>query len=424
MTDRGQSSPDVSPACPFVAFDHDRDARADRPDHRHRCFAESEPAPRALAHQEAYCLSSAFPVCPTFQAWARREAAEAKASDERAAASAAAMAAAGEDAGQGVDPASGGRVDDPPDRATEWTAPPSEPDEPLETMPRRNPPRDWAAPPPWATGAGAGAMSAGIGDASTGHDQPVPSPSSSHAPPRPVSPPPPEGQGLAGSAADRLASGQSISPPIRPTPASDIPSSGPDAELAGLVGAAAYPPARAGRRPTVSSSRSGGRDRAHPPERERVQAAGPAWEQSRRYEAYPTIKEGSAFGRVPALPRIAVLAGALGIAALALFFLPALIGIGGGEGGASPSPSTAVATPTPSPTPEPLPTPQTYVIKSGDTLSKIATKFDVTVDQLLEANKDTITNPDRISVGDEIIIPVPVPEEVPGASAEDEPPPE
>jgi LysM repeat protein len=127
---------------------------------------------------------------------------------------------------------------------------------------------------------------------------------------------------------------------------------------------------------------------------------------------------------VPALPRIAVLAGALGIAALALFFLPALIGIGGGEGGASPSPSTAVATPTPSPTPEPLPTPQTYVIKSGDTLSKIATKFDVTVDQLLEANKDTITNPDRISVGDEIIIPVPVPEEVPGASAEDEPPPE
>ena len=77
MTERGLPSADGSPACPFVAFEDDRDARADRPDHRHRCFAEAAPAPRALAHQEAYCLSSAFPVCPTFQDWARREAAHA-----------------------------------------------------------------------------------------------------------------------------------------------------------------------------------------------------------------------------------------------------------------------------------------------------------------------------------------------------------
>ena len=77
MTDRGLPSADGSPACPFVAFEDDRDERADRPDHRHRCFAEAVPAPRALAHQEAYCLSSAFPVCPTFQEWARREAAHA-----------------------------------------------------------------------------------------------------------------------------------------------------------------------------------------------------------------------------------------------------------------------------------------------------------------------------------------------------------
>src|SRR4051812_50021804 len=78
MTDRGLPSADGSPACPFVALEDDRDARADRPDHRHRCFAEAEPAPRALAHQEAYCLSTAFPVCPTFQDWARREAARAR----------------------------------------------------------------------------------------------------------------------------------------------------------------------------------------------------------------------------------------------------------------------------------------------------------------------------------------------------------
>src|SRR5918995_3402426 len=77
MTERGLPSTDGAPACPFVAFGDDRDGRSTSPDHRHRCFAESPPAPRALAHQEAYCLSSAFPVCPTFQEWARREAAHA-----------------------------------------------------------------------------------------------------------------------------------------------------------------------------------------------------------------------------------------------------------------------------------------------------------------------------------------------------------
>ncbi len=73
----------------------------------------------------------------------------------------------------------------------------------------------------------------------------------------------------------------------------------------------------------------------------------------------------------------------------------------------------AVATPSPLPTPIPEPTPQTYVIKSGDTLSRIAREFNVTLDALLAANKDTISNPNRIAVGDEIIIPVPVTEEVP-----------
>ena len=79
MTERGLPIVDGAPACPFVAFEDDRDERAASPDHRHRCYAESQPAPRALAHQEAYCLSSAFPVCPTFQDWARREAATARA---------------------------------------------------------------------------------------------------------------------------------------------------------------------------------------------------------------------------------------------------------------------------------------------------------------------------------------------------------
>ena len=62
-------------ACPFVAFEDDRDHRADDPDYRHRCFAAAEPEPRALPHQERFCLSAAFAQCPIFLDWARQEAA-------------------------------------------------------------------------------------------------------------------------------------------------------------------------------------------------------------------------------------------------------------------------------------------------------------------------------------------------------------
>ncbi len=62
-------------ACPFVAFEDDRDHRSESPDFRHRCFAASEPEPRALPHQERFCLSAAFAACPIFLDWARQEAA-------------------------------------------------------------------------------------------------------------------------------------------------------------------------------------------------------------------------------------------------------------------------------------------------------------------------------------------------------------
>src|ERR1041385_3422142 len=117
MTDRGLPIVDGAPACPFVAFADDRDERPTSPDPRHRCYAENPPAPRALAHQEAYCLSSAFPVCPTFQDWARREAAHARAGS----------AAAGED---------------------EDDLPPIVVDRP----PRRPGQQTWSAPPPWLRG--------------------------------------------------------------------------------------------------------------------------------------------------------------------------------------------------------------------------------------------------------------------------------
>ena len=78
-----EPTPTGALACPFVAFEDDRDARADVPDHRHRCYAEIRPAPRAIAHQEAFCLSPGFAACPTFQDWARREAARAKPTVDR-----------------------------------------------------------------------------------------------------------------------------------------------------------------------------------------------------------------------------------------------------------------------------------------------------------------------------------------------------
>jgi LysM repeat protein len=173
----------------------------------------------------------------------------------------------------------------------------------------------------------------------------------------------------------------------------------------------------------VSSTRD--RDRERDRERERAAAAersggreGPAWERQRRSEAYPQIR--TRVG-LPAIPRVAVLAAALVIAALALFVIgPDLLGIGGGNETptTTASPSAAAATASPDPTPIPAPTPQVYVIKEGDTLSGIARQFGLTVDQLLAANADTITNPDRIAVGDEIIIPVPPADDVGGGSAE------
>jgi hypothetical protein len=65
-------------ACPFVAFEDDRDHRSSSPDYRHRCFAAPEPEPRAFPHQERFCLSAEFARCPIFLDWARQEAAAVK----------------------------------------------------------------------------------------------------------------------------------------------------------------------------------------------------------------------------------------------------------------------------------------------------------------------------------------------------------
>lgn len=115
------------------------------------------------------------------------------------------------------------------------------------------------------------------------------------------------------------------------------------------------------------------------------------------------------------LPGGSILAGlaALIIAAVLLFMLPGFLGVGrngdsGGDGNggaaASPSASAAVATATPAPTAPPKPTPQTYTIATGDTLSRVAKRFGVTLEALLAANPQ-IKNPDRLGIGDVLVIP-------------------
>ena len=126
---------------------------------------------------------------------------------------------------------------------------------------------------------------------------------------------------------------------------------------------------------------------------------GPSWEQAKRYEAYPTIKTRPG---CPASRGWPCSPAALVIAALVLFFLPASSGVGGGRPEqrqrrrpARQSGGLRFA----EPTVDPAPTQQTYTIKAGDTLDKIAKKFGLTVDQLLAANKQ-IKNPNKIAKGD------------------------
>ena len=70
----------------------------------------------------------------------------------------------------------------------------------------------------------------------------------------------------------------------------------------------------------------------------------------------------------------------------------------------TPTPTkTASATPTPTPTPTATTKPTSYIVVSGDTLTKIALKFGVTQTALMTANK--ITNANSIQVGQKLVIP-------------------
>ncbi len=338
VTDRGPL--DAPIACPFLAFEDDRDGRSLRPDHRHRCFAEIRPAPRAIAHQERYCLTAAFATCPTFLDWARREAAVV-----REPAGGEAAAAVGGAGSTGTSPA--GRDDGPPaEDAASASGPAAR--------------REWATPPPWS------------GEAEL------------EGPPAPVPP--------------FLASRGAPTGPAGPADADRTPIS---------VEHPGGEDERDAVRPVIDPVRRAGEGR-----RPDI----PPWERPPRYEAYPRLR--TRMG-LPSVPPLLLAAAAVVVAALALFFLPPMLLNLGGQAPASPSPSPTFASPSTaaSPSPSPAPTPLVYTVKSGDTLSKIAKQFGVGLDALIEANKDRIPNPDRIDVGDQIIIPTPPPDVIPGGES-------
>jgi LysM repeat protein len=98
----------------------------------------------------------------------------------------------------------------------------------------------------------------------------------------------------------------------------------------------------------------------------------------------------------------------LAVAAIALFLLPGFLSNHGGGGGGhhATQPPAAVASETVAPpTVAPSPTPKTYTVKSGDSLTKIAQRFSVTLEDLGCYN--SLTNLNALQVGQVLLIPPP-----------------
>lgn len=72
--------------------------------------------------------------------------------------------------------------------------------------------------------------------------------------------------------------------------------------------------------------------------------------------------------------------------------------------GLVPGPSPVVALPSPSPSPSPV-TERTYIVRSGDNLSAIATQFGVSIEDIQKANN--ISDPRKIQAGQSLKIPTP-----------------
>ncbi|MBA3307966.1 MAG: LysM peptidoglycan-binding domain-containing protein [Chloroflexi bacterium] len=349
MSDRTPHHVQEPQACPFVALGDDRDRRLDVPDERHRCFAEREPQPRAIAHQDTYCLAPAFSACPIFLDWAARAAAE---------------------------PIATRRPPPTPARL-------AQPDERSQSQRATDPAaRGWAAPPPWSA------------EQLAAFDEPAD--------------PPDRDLGIGPSTWQEAAPSQEVAPPLEAVARHEPPTPQPSF-LAGRsrigqpvgsrpralvtdVGPSAEAP-----RPSPGPSRFGRQARPAPPRRPQD---APEWSQPRRHEAYPTLT--TRMG-LRGTPPVAVAAVGLVLAALVLYLLPGLLA-GGDPSESTPRPSqVAVVTPTPAPTPSPEPTPQVYTVVSGDNMLRIARMFGLTVEQIACFN--AIEDVNRLQEGQELLIP-------------------
>ena len=406
MATRGSSFDAGPDACPFIALELDRDRRSERPDYRHRCYAEQVPAPRTIAHQERYCLSPNFSGCPIFQDWALRAAARPVplpagyegrrgASDARAAATGAALAGA----------ASAGPADEPvwPDSMDAASAAAA------------------AAAASSVADDGGEAQQLGAFDGPPAQEPELqPEPASDFEPE-----PEPE---LDHFAAAVVATGGAalMSDDDEPFPP-DVEPRSPETESGGLSEAAEVAPV-----PAFLAARSA-RPKTpvkvdEPITREEVV---PSWELTDRYGAQASgrgERESSGggdgtFSKILTAVAVVIII-ALGIAAVVL--VPGLLN---GTPGTTPRPSLALASRSPlntivagveSPTVAPAtpvitaeptagvtagPTPRTYRVKSGDTFAKIAKKFKITV-AALEAANPQIGNADHIEIGQILIIPL------------------
>jgi LysM repeat protein len=152
----------------------------------------------------------------------------------------------------------------------------------------------------------------------------------------------------------------------------------------------------------------------------------PSWEIDGRFGAQPEAEpsEDRYGGWLTAIAVVAILA--LGVAGV--IFLPGLLAGGPARSptptatiipSLAPSASSGFATPTTAlptgsatpaetdgPTAQPTVdvTPRLYRIRPGDSLARIARRFDTTVEDILAANPD-IANPNEIQVGQFIVIP-------------------
>ncbi|MCS7054887.1 MAG: LysM peptidoglycan-binding domain-containing protein [Thermoflexales bacterium] len=88
---------------------------------------------------------------------------------------------------------------------------------------------------------------------------------------------------------------------------------------------------------------------------------------------------------------------------------------GGSQLAFAPTPTTAPPTATPAPSPTPVP-PLEYVVQSGDTCGGIAQRFGVSLGELAALNNLDIERC-LIRIGDKLLIPLPSPTPLPGATA-------